>query len=169
MLADRYLGIIDALERASVRYVVAGGIAVNLHGFARFTKDLDLLLDLEPQNALRGMQALAGCGLRPRVPVALEDFADPAKREDWATNRNMLVFQVWDPGDPFCTVDVFVRNPIEFDGLWARAVVERIGDVTCRVASIDDLIVLKRMAGRPQELSDIQSLEQIQRLREYPP
>jgi hypothetical protein len=71
MLADRYLGIIDALERAGVRYVVAGDIAVNLHGFARFTKDLDLLLDLEPENPRRGMQALAGCGLRPRVPVAL--------------------------------------------------------------------------------------------------
>lgn len=166
MLADRYLGIIDALERAGVRYVVAGGIAVNLHGFARFTKDLDLLLDLEPNNALRGMQALAGFGLRPRVAVSLEDFADASKREDWFTNRSMLVFQVWHPDDPFCTVDVFIRNPVDFEELWMRSVVNQIGSVACRIVSIDDLIAMKRAAGRPQDLRDIESLEQIKRLRQ---
>lgn len=48
MAAARFEDIIAALEQAQVRYVVAGGFAVNLHGFLRFTKGLDLLVDLDP-------------------------------------------------------------------------------------------------------------------------
>lgn len=166
MLADRYLGIIDALERAQVRYVIAGGIAVNLHGFARFTKDLDLLIDLEPRNAKEAMHVLGQCGLKPRVPVALAEFADADKRNDWFENRNMLVFQVCHPTDPFCSVDVFIRNPIDFELLWARAVVAKIGRLDCRFASIADLVTMKRIAGRPQDLNDIDALEKIQRLKD---
>lgn len=60
------------------------------------------------------MDALSGIGLRPRLPVTLADFADPSKREDWARNRNMLVFQLWDPANAERSVDVFVREPLDF-------------------------------------------------------
>ncbi len=165
MLADRYLAIIEALERADVRYVIAGGMAVNLHGHVRFTKDLDLMFDLAPDNTTRGMQALASCGLRSRLPVELSDFADTVKREDWFENRNMLVFQVWHPEDPFCSVDVFVNNPVAFEDLWSRSHIDTLGSVRCRFASIEDLVVMKRIAGRPQDLSDIEVLQQIETLR----
>ena len=143
MSAARYEAIIAALESAGVRYVIAGGFAVNLHGFLRFTKDLDLLIDLSAENASNAMSVLSGFGLKPRVPVALADFADPAKRQDWFENRNMLVFQVWHPEDPFCSVDVFIRNPIAFDDVWARSKRASLGSTTCRIASIEDLIAMK--------------------------
>jgi hypothetical protein len=62
MSAARYETIIAALESANVRYVIAGGFAVNLHGFLRFTKDLDLLLDPDPANAALAMTVLGNCG-----------------------------------------------------------------------------------------------------------
>lgn len=158
MLGRRYLGILKALEAASVRYLVVGGVAVNLHGYTRFTKDLDLLIDLDPANALRAMEALRDCGLQARVPVELADFADASRREEWFTLRNMLVFQMIDPDDPFCSVDVFIRNPIDFDQAWGRALVETMGEARIRVAAIDDLIVMKRLAGRPVDLGDIEAL-----------
>jgi len=166
MSIARYEGILSALQVAQVRYVIAGGFAVNLHGFLRFTKDLDLLVDLEPANAQRAMQVLGDCGLEPRVPVPLTDFADARIRDDWAEHRNMLVFQVWHPDDPFCTVDVFVRNPIDFDDLWKRSVDANLGGVACRIAGIEDLIAMKSLAGRPQDLRDIEELRRIQRLQE---
>jgi hypothetical protein len=166
MSIARYEGILSALQVAQVRYVIAGGFAVNLHGFLRFTKDLDLLVDLEPANAQRAMQVLGDCGLKPRVPVPLADFADARIRDDWAEHRNMLVFQVWHPDDPFCTVDVFVRNPIDFDDLWKRSVDASLGGVACRIAGIEDLIAMKSLAGRPQDLRDIEELRRIQRLQE---
>ncbi len=166
MSIARYEGILSALQVAQVRYVIAGGFAVNLHGFLRFTKDLDLLVDLEPANAQRAMQVLGDCGLEPRVPVPLADFADARIRDDWAEHRNMLVFQVWHPDQPFCTGDVFVRNPIDFDDLWNRSVDVSLGGVACRIAGIEDLIAMKSLAGRPQDLRDIEELRRIQRLQE---
>lgn len=166
MSIARYESILAALQAAQVRYVVAGGFAVNLHGFLRFTKDLDLLIDLEPANANLAMQVLGECGLKSRVPVPLTDFADADKRLDWAEHRNMLVFQAGHPDDPFCTVDVFIRNPIDFDDLWKRAVCANLGSTECRIAGIDDLIAMKTMAGRPQDLRDIQELRRIQQLQQ---
>ncbi len=166
MSLARYESILAALQADGVRYVIAGGFAVNLHGFLRFTKDLDLLIDLEPANANLAMQVLGDCGLKARVPVPLTDFADADKRHDWAEHRNMLVFQVWHPDDPFCTVDVFIRNPIDFDDLWKRSVAASLGSTECRIAGIEDLIAMKTLAGRPQDLRDIEELRRIQRLQQ---
>lgn len=165
MAAARFEAIISALERSGVRYVVAGGFAVNLHGFLRFTKDIDLLVDLDPDNAKRAMAVLGGIGLQPRVPVAMEDFANPDLRDDWFENRNMLVFQLWHPQDPLCTVDVFIRNPIDFEGLWQRSEHVDLGETACRIAGIEDLIRMKSEAGRPQDLRDIEELRRIMSFR----
>lgn len=161
MSTVRFETIIDALEKAKVRYVVAGGFAVNLHGFLRFTKDLDLLIDLEPEHAAHAMSVIGELGLKPRVPIALAEFSDPEKRDDWFRNRNMLVFQLWDPADPLSTVDVFIRNPIAFDELWQRSEVVDLGATACRIVGIQDLIRMKTEAGRPQDLRDIQELRRI--------
>jgi hypothetical protein len=53
-----------------VRFVVVGGLAVILHGHLRATRDLDLVIDLEPSNCSRGLDALRGIGLRPRPDVS---------------------------------------------------------------------------------------------------
>lgn len=161
MSAARFESIIGALEQAGIRYVVAGGFAVNLHGFLRFTKDLDVLLDLAPDNAARAMHVLASAGLRPRLPVDMLEFANASAREDWVQNRNMLVFQIWHPDDPLCSVDVFVRNPIAFDVLWEHSVQAMLGATTCRIVGVEDLIAMKAEAGRPQDLRDIEELRRI--------
>lgn len=168
MLGRRYLGIIHALEAAGVRYLIVGGIAVNLHGYARFTKDLDLLIDLDSTNALRAMEVLQECGLQPRVPVAATDFADPAKRDVWFERRNMLVFQLVDPHDPFCSVDVFIRNPIDFDAAWSRALVETLGGFVVRLVAVADLIAMKQLAGRPDDLRDIAALSELAKAAGHP-
>jgi hypothetical protein len=150
--------IFKALADAEVDYIVVGGLAVIMHGHLRATRDLDLVIGLQPDNCARGMDALSGIGLRPRLPVTLADFADPAKREDWVRNRNMLVFQLWDPANPERSVDIFVREPLDFRAMLADAVVKSLDDVPIRVASIRHLIQLKGSAGRPQDLEDIEAL-----------
>ena len=67
--------IFAVLQTTGVRYVVVGGVAVNLHGFQRFTKDIDLVIELAPDRALKALQALEGIGYKPNVPVKVADFA----------------------------------------------------------------------------------------------
>jgi hypothetical protein len=91
-----YEQLFARLSEADVRYVVVGGVAVILQGYMRLTADVDFMLDLEYSNALRAVQALEACGLRPIVPVRASDFADPAIRRDWIDNKNMKVFSMRD-------------------------------------------------------------------------
>ncbi len=69
--------ILRALEANNVRYVLVGGVAVVLHGFARFTKDLDLVVDLHPEEARRAIQTLLDCGLRPHLIELKKSVARP--------------------------------------------------------------------------------------------
>ena len=153
--------IFRALADAEVDYVVVGGLAVILHGYLRATADLDLAIGLSPDNARRGMASLAGIGLRPRLPVTMDEFAVPDARAEWRNTRNMPVFPLWDPANPLRSVDVFIDEPIAFEQLMQPAVTKDLDGPQVRVASIPHLIEMKRQAGRPRDLDDIGKLQQI--------
>jgi len=157
--------LLSALNGGNIRYVVVGGLATVLHGYARLTADVDLILDLAPEQALRAMELFRSLGLRPRAPVDIMDFARPEQRKIWAEEKGMRVFTLFDPAQPMREVDLFVESPVEFDEMWRDSVVMDLGETTARVASIPHLIQLKRLAGRPQDLLDIEALEEILRLR----
>lgn len=156
--------VFEALNATGVHYVVVGGLAVNLHGYQRFTQDIDLVVDLEPSQTVRALEALAALGYRPQLPVGLSDFADAAIRERWIRERQMIVFQMYD-AQRRVTVDVFARYPLPFDELWRDATEVALTRARIRIASIAHLIRMKRDAGRPQDLLDIDALETILELR----
>ncbi|HXF72741.1 MAG TPA: nucleotidyl transferase AbiEii/AbiGii toxin family protein [Actinomycetota bacterium] len=161
--------VFEALNRAGVRYVVVGGVAVVLHGHPRLTADLDLAIDLSPAEARKAIDALVGLGLRPRAPVDPAGFADPAVRARWVREHGMRVFSLVDPLDPLRVVDLFAEDPVDFEELWARSETMALGGTTVRVASIEDLIALKRLAGRPEDELDVEALEAIRERREKGP
>jgi hypothetical protein len=82
------------LNAAGVRSIVVGGVAVNAHGYQRLTNDLDLVLQLDPENVLAGLQALQRIGFRPLLPVRAEAFADPDQRRRWIQEKNLQVFSL---------------------------------------------------------------------------
>lgn len=157
--------LFSALNRAEVRYVVVGGVAVVLHGFARLTGDVDLAIDLRPSEARKAVTAFEQFGLRPRLPVDPMHFADADVRTRWVREKQMRVFTFLDPSNPMLLVDCFAEDMLPFDELWARSEVMSLASTTVRVASIPDLIALKRQAARPQDLQDIEALQEIQRRR----
>ncbi len=157
----RIEGVFAGLAEASVDYVLVGGLAVVLRGHARLTADIDIVVDLNPDNARRAIQALTRLGLRPRAPVEAAQFADPVQRRRWVEEKGMRVFSLWHPKDPLLEVDLFVEEPLEFAVLRTRADRLTLRNSSVIVASIQDLIELKRQAGRPQDLLDIEALEAI--------
>lgn len=155
--------IFQILNTAGVRYVVVGGLATVLHGYARMTADVDLAVDLAPEEAIKMIRALVGKGFRPQVPVPPEAFADPDAREVWLRDKHMLAFSLVDQVNSMRVVDLLLKPDVPFEELLARSEEVALNNTTVRIASVDDLIALKRHAGRPQDLADIQQLEAIQR------
>jgi len=153
-----------ALNSRGIRYMVAGGFAVVLHGFPRFTADLDLIVDLERHNARAAMRALESVHYRPKLPVKAEDFADPARREEWIAAKRMRVFSLINAKNPLGLIDVFVSLPFDFDRAYARKRLFRIRKgLVIPALGLDELKTLKKLAGRPQDLQDLAALDRIGR------
>jgi predicted nucleotidyltransferase len=156
--------VFAALDRSGTRYVIVGGVAGILHGYVRGTTDVDVVIDLDTARATRVLEELEAIGYRPSTPVGALEFADPAARERWINDKGMIVFSMYSSTNPV-VVDLFVRSPMRFEDLYARSEVKTVNGDEVRVASLDDLISLKRAVGRPQDLVDIAELEAIRKVR----
>lgn len=157
--------VFRALNDRGVRYLIAGGVAVVLHGYTRFTRDLDLVVDLAPDQATAAIDALTGLGLRPRVPVDPLLFADAATRRAWIQDKNMTVFTLHNPDDPHLVVDLFAEAPSDFETLWSNSMEMQLETTSVRVVSLEDLITMKRDVGRDRDLLDVAELERIRDLK----
>jgi len=151
--------VLAALNAAGVRYLVVGGVAVVLHGHLRTTADLDLVVSLEPANARRAIDAVGSLGYRSRASVPAERFADAAERAAWISEKGLTVFSLWSDRLPGLELDLFVREPFDFEQAWARRVTVSLDTTTATVVSLQDLLALKRAAKRPQDLADVEALE----------
>ncbi len=152
--------IFGALQSAEVRYLLVGGLAVIAHGYVRTTKDVDLVVALEPENVRRAMAALIGLGFRPKVPVRPEEFADPVKRKKWIEEKGMLVFQLVSDRFRFEPIDIFVSEPFDFGREYGRCVWKQLNpELKVPVIAVEQLMAMKRAAARPQDLADLAELE----------
>src|ERR1019366_6284386 len=156
-----YFELLKALEDNGIRYVVVGGVAVVLHGFVRATMDLDLIVSLDSVNTGKFLDLVGKLGYRPKVPVPLAQFGDPAKRQEWIETKGMRVFSLHHSKRVQELVDVFTKEPIPFEELYARRVRVPVEGISIIIASREDLKTLKRAAGRPQDLQDIAALEEL--------
>lgn len=159
-----YEDVFRSLQMNKIRYAVAGGIALVLHGVVRFTADLDLIVDLEPENLRCFVKAMTELGYRPRNPVNVEDFLASAVREVWKRDKGMEVFSFVDPAQPMALIDVFIEEKIPFREVLQEIVQMGAKGITIPVVSLRHLKKLKRSAGRPQDLADIEAIEAL----EYP-
>jgi len=157
-----YEDVFRALNKARVKYLVAGGVGVVLHGFPRFTADLDLIIHLEEKNIDRFFETVAKLGYHPRLPVTKEDFKNKHKRTEWIKTKNITVFSFFHSKKPMETIDLFVKEPIKFEIMAKDAEIIRVKNIAIPTVSIKHLIQLKKKAGRPEDLIDIANLEAIQ-------
>ena len=150
--------LVSALHQAGVRYLIAGGLAVNAHGYLRFTKDVDVVVHLVPDNIKRAFAVLEDLGYRPLVPVTVAQFSDATTREGWVRDKGMQVLQFWSDAHRETPVDMFVQEPFDFEDEYRRSLTKPLGMVEVRFVTIPTLIKMKQAAGRPQDRIDIEYL-----------
>ena len=156
-----YLGIFRELNTKRIRYVLVGGLAVNLHGIPRMTYDIDLLLDLEDRNVEQFIQLIASWGFKPKIPVAIADFADAEKRRDWIENKNMKAFNLVNEAWAIRGIDILIQAPVDFAKADEGKKVVVIQGVSIPIVGLDDLIRMKEHTDRRQDEADVRSLKEL--------
>ena len=149
MLIDR---IAAALRRAGVRFAIAGGHAVALHGAVRGTLDVDLVLEWSRKNFAATESALNRMGLQSRLPLRAEEVFD--FREEYIRNRNLIAWSFINPADPTEIVDIILTENLER----VRVDTIPVEGVRLPVVAVADLIRMKEKSGRPQDIEDVKAL-----------
>jgi hypothetical protein len=166
MKVTGFESIVRALNAAKVRFLVAGGLAVNAHGYARFTNDVDLVIRLTETDIFAAFKALRSIGYQPIAPVTAREFADPKNRARWAKTKKMTVLQMWSDKHPETPVDIFVTEPFDFDTEYKAALLEWLSPKNpVRFVSLETLIRLKTKANRMEDKIDIKNLKAILNLK----
>lgn len=158
-----YEELFEKLNSSNVDYVVVGGVALVLHGVVRLTADLDLMVHLEEGNLSRFVNIMKELGYRPKVPVNAEEFISAKNMATWISEKNMKVFSFFHPQKPINLVDVFAEEPVEYALIKSDAVEIMSGNVSIPVVSVKNLIRLKEISGRPQDIADIAALKEIEK------
>lgn len=152
-----------SLNEGNVRYLIAGGLAVNAHGYIRFTQDVDLVIALDTTNIARAFEMLAKLGYKPAVPITAGQFADSELRQQWIRDKGMRVLNFFSDRHRETNVDVFVALPFDFEREIAGAMQGELAPgLSVRFVSLSTLIAMKELANRPRDIDDVQHLRWIQ-------
>ena len=148
-------GLLKSLKEHKVRFVVIGATAFPVHGYSRATLDTDIFIESTPQNAERTKKALMAFGY-DLCDISIEDLL----------KNKILIRQYLVEAD----IHPFVKG-VSFSRVWKNKVKAKFGDVFVWFASLNDLIVMKKAAGRPKDLEDLKALnylKQTQRKKTRP-
>lgn len=143
--------IFATLDTYAVEYVVIGGIAVQVHGHVRMTNDVDLIPSPTPENLAHLADAL----------IAIDATVLNPGSEHLEIDAQMLPrATLWQLSTRHGDIDILHDAPgaAPFPQLRERALVIALGRRQIAVASRDDIIKMKRAAGRPVDLADIAAL-----------
>ena len=160
-----YEEILRAFQKQKVKYVLVGGIAVNLLGSLRSTADLDILVEMSDNNLKKIVNIMKKYGYRVKQPVDPIKIADKKTRENWIKNKNMKAFNFYKQ-DELKEVDIIIESPVSFEEARKKTVRIKIDDLILPVISINNLIKMKKKTGRAIDKLDIDELKKIKKLRE---
>jgi predicted nucleotidyltransferase len=139
-------GLLKSLREHKVRFVVIGATAFPVHGYSRATLDTDIFIEPTVRNAERTREALQAFGY-DMSDVSIEDLL----------NKKVLIRQYLVETD----IHPFVKGT-SFERVWANKVKSKFGQTFVWFASLDDLIRMKRAAGRPKDQEDLKFLRRLQ-------
>lgn len=154
-------GILGELAREGVDFLVIGGVAVGYHGHVRATKDVDVVPAPDAANLEKLAQVLRQ--LEAEVEGAQEfesdELPDPLDPDALALGGNWVLMTRLGRLD--------VMQWLGDDPLWAKlspsAIQDQIGDIPVKFVSYEDLVALKELAARPEDLTDLERLRDARR------
>ncbi len=145
MLNQSFREFIESLNYNQVRYLVIGGYAVALYGHPRYTKDMDVWIEMSAENAIKVIKALEQFGLGS-LGLQVSDFMEPE--------------QVIQLGYPPVRIDLITTpSGVEFETCYVSKVEVEMEGVVVNFIDLENLKKNKRATGRLQDLADLENLE----------
>ena len=152
-----YEGILRDFQKEKIKYVLIGGVALNLLGVERSTHDMDILVKMTDKNLAKVIAILKKRGYKVKQPVDPMDIADRKTREDWINNKNMKAFNFYKEDD-YKEVDIVIDSPVSFKEAEKTAKVFYADDIKIKAISIKNLIKMKKNTGREKDAEDVAKL-----------
>jgi predicted nucleotidyltransferase len=159
-----YEEILREFKKQKVKYLLVGGIAVNLLGSLRSTADLDILVKMSNDNLKKAVGIFKKKGYHVKQPVDPMGIADEKLRYDWIHNKHMKTFNFYKE-DELKEVDIIIDSPVCFKEAEKTAIKMEIDDMVVPVISIDNLIKMKKNTGRDIDKLDIKELRNVKKLK----
>jgi predicted nucleotidyltransferase len=140
--------LLKSLKEHKVRFIVIGATAFPVHGYSRATLDIDIFIEAKRSNAEKTLAALKNFGY---------DISEVSIDE--LLTKKILIRQYLIETD----IHPFV-NGVTFDEVWKNRVKAKFGETFVWFASLDDLIKMKKAAGRPKDAEDLKYLLKLKKL-----
>ncbi len=145
MLNQDFKEFIQLLNNNQVKYLIIGGYAVAIHGHPRYTKDLDIWIEMDADNAQKLMRVLEEFGFGS-LGLTPEDFQTPD--------------QIVQLGYPPHRIDLITTpDGINFDTCYQSKIQIMIDNITVNFIDLDNLRINKQASGRFQDLADLENLQ----------
>lgn len=151
--------IFASLQKHEVKYLLCGGVAVNLYGIPRTTADIDLLIDWNEKNIERFEAALNEHGYKNNLFFKLKTLLPANIRLQYYNEKNLVAYSYSSDLFQAITLDVLVQSNLDFEKCWERKETKYLAQVPVYLLCLDDLIAMKDFANREQDKADIINLK----------
>lgn len=146
--------VVKAMKESKVPFVIVGGYALAIHGLVRATMDVDIVISLKEVHLKEAEKAMTKLGLHSRIPVRAEDVF--RFRKEYIDNRNLIAWSFVDHANPTRQIDILITHAYEDLEITSVA----FGGHKIPVVSLRGLMDMKQKAGRPQDLIDVENIQE---------
>ncbi|MDD4664254.1 MAG: nucleotidyltransferase [Caldisericia bacterium] len=144
MLSKDFIEFVALLNKNKVKYLVVGGYAVAVHGYPRYTKDLDIWIDISPCNIQQLLAVIGEFGFSD-LNLELHDFIEPG-----------YVIQL---GYPPCRIDLLTSlEGLSFEDCYPQKNTLTIDGISVDFIDLHHLRINKQSTGRSQDIADLENL-----------
>jgi len=145
MFSQDFKEFIALLNKSKIEYLIVGGYAVGLHGYPRYTGDIDIWIKTNEANSEKMVKILNEFGFN----------SYDIKKEDFLKLDNVIQL-----GYPPYRIDLIMSiDGVTFDECYANRVKKEIDEIKIDFIGFDDLIKNKRATGRDKDINDINNLK----------
>ena len=157
------LEILTDLTKNEVKYLLCGGLAVNIYGIPRVTADIDLIIDFTKDNVANFIEILLKHHYISNIPVGLENFVDESYKNKIKIEKNLIAYSFHSTLRSVTILDVIIDCPYSFSEMWINRESRNTRLGTINLVSIEHLIGMKEIANRIQDKKDVEALLKIKK------